>query len=47
MVKEKEGFYVCEICSFKYETSDLAQQCEKFCKENNSCSLEITKHAVQ
>ena len=51
MVKEvkkgKKIYYQCEICKFYYKTRDLAQKCEKFCKDFNSCSLEITKHAVQ
>lgn len=51
MVKETEKngktYYQCEICKFYYESRDLAQKCEDFCKEHNSCSLEITKHAVQ
>jgi len=51
MVKEitKNGktYYQCEICEFYYETSELAQQCEDFCRKHNSCSLEITKHAVK
>ncbi len=47
MVKEKSGYYVCEKCFMKYETKSLAEKCEKFCEENNSCSLEIIRHAVQ
>ena len=51
MVKEEtkkgKNYFVCEECGFYYETEDLAQKCEAFCKEHNSCSLEITKHAVQ
>jgi hypothetical protein len=48
MVKEIKGktYYQCEICKFYYETRKLAQKCEDFCKEHSSCSLEITKHAV-
>ena len=47
MVKEDSGFYFCEECNFKYETKDLAEKCEAYCKENHSCSMEITKHAIQ
>ena len=50
MVKEeKKGdktLYTCEECGFYYETEDWAQKCEAFCKKNRSCSMEITKHAV-
>lgn len=47
MAKETNGYYYCEICKFKYETKELAFKCEGYCKKNNSCSLEIIKHAVQ
>ena len=44
---EGKTYYQCEICLFYYETKDLAQQCEDYCEKYKSCSLEITKHAVQ
>jgi len=46
---EKEGkkYYQCEICKFSYEDKEWAEKCEDFCKEHNSCSLEITEHAVK
>ena len=47
MVKEVRGYYLCEVCNFKYETKNLAEKCEDYCKKNNSCSLEITKYAIQ
>ena len=51
MVKEieKNGktYYQCEICMFYYEEKEWAQKCEDYCRKYKSCSLEITKHAVQ
>ena len=51
MVKEltKDGktYYQCEICEFYYDKRELAQKCQDWCKEHNSCNLEITKHAVK
>lgn len=51
MVKEVEKngkkYYQCEMCKFYYETKELADKCEAFCKKHNSCSLEIIKHAVK
>lgn len=51
MVKEieKKGkiYYICEECGFAYESKDIAQKCEDWCKENHSCNIEITKSAVQ
>ena len=50
MVKEtKKGgkaYFVCEECGFAYGTENLAQECEDWCRKHHSCSLEITKHAV-
>ncbi|MEK6838008.1 MAG: hypothetical protein AABX69_05125 [Nanoarchaeota archaeon] len=51
MVEEiKKGskvYYTCEECGFAYETKGMAQKCQGWCREHHSCSLEITKHAVQ
>ncbi|MBI2044948.1 hypothetical protein HYT23_02735 [Candidatus Pacearchaeota archaeon] len=40
-------YFQCNICKFYYGTKKFAQKCEDFCKKHNSCSLEITKHAVE
>ena len=51
MVVEKnikgKKFYQCEECKFLYEDKNWAEKCQAWCKENNSCNLEITKHAVK
>ncbi len=31
--------YICEACNFAYEKEELAEQCEQFCKEHNSCNI--------
>ncbi len=38
--------YVCDECGLGYETSRLANACQAYCSENQSCSLKITRHAV-
>ncbi len=38
--------FFCEECGFGYATEELAEKCRKWCAENNSCSLEVTKHAL-
>jgi len=38
-------FWRCERCGLFYKAKALAEKCEKFCKENNACSIEITKRA--
>jgi len=51
MVKEETikeiVYFMCEECNMYYKTKELAQKCENFCNKYHSCSLEITKHAVQ
>ena len=39
--------YKCGACGFLYREKEYAEKCETFCKEHNSCSLEITKHAIK
>ncbi|MBI2105824.1 hypothetical protein HYT56_03230 [Candidatus Woesearchaeota archaeon] len=45
--KENKKYYQCEICKFYYKEKKWAEKCENFCKKHNSCSLEITRHAVE
>ncbi|MBI4286467.1 MAG: hypothetical protein HY670_11310 [Chloroflexi bacterium] len=50
MVKEieKQGktLYVCEECGLAYEDKHWAEKCQQWCKQYQSCDLEITQHAV-
>ncbi|MBI2176417.1 hypothetical protein HYU40_03675 [Candidatus Woesearchaeota archaeon] len=46
VTKRGKSYYVCQECGFAYETRELAQKCEEWCTKHHSCSLEITKHAV-
>jgi hypothetical protein len=50
MVREtkKNGkiLYVCEECGFAYEQKEWAEKCQQWCKQHQSCNLEITQHAV-
>ncbi len=45
--KQRRKFYQCEECKLLYEDRSWAQKCQVWCKENNSCNLEITKHAIK
>ncbi len=38
--------YLCQECDLGYENRDLAEACEAYCSSHQSCSLEITRHAV-
>ncbi|MBI2086906.1 MAG: hypothetical protein HYT69_01925 [Candidatus Zambryskibacteria bacterium] len=37
----------CEECGFQYEDKEWAEKCEAWCKEHQSCNIEITAHAIQ
>ena len=42
---EKE-LHQCEECGFRYEEKEWAEKCEAWCKEHQSCNIEITAHAI-
>lgn len=45
VIYNNEKDYQCEICKMVYGTKELANKCENWCRENQSCNLEIIKHA--
>ena len=49
MVKEnkKANIYICDACGFKYKDKEIADMCEKWCKEHKSCNLAIAKYAIK
>lgn len=42
----KPKLYTCPECGLSYKEKEFAQKCEAWCKDHNSCNLEITKHSV-
>jgi len=44
--KDGETFYICEACGFAYKEKRLAEKCQQWCAEHQSCNLEITQYAV-
>jgi predicted ATP-dependent serine protease len=42
-----EMLYKCPECGLHYVDENIAKQCETYCKEYNSCSLEITKQSIE
>jgi len=44
--KDDKTLYVCEECGFAYEQKEWAEKCQRWCKQHQSCNLEITQHAV-
>ena len=43
----KKSLYQCKQCKFYYNNKELAKKCYEYCKTHKSCSLEITKYAVE
>jgi hypothetical protein len=39
-------FYICDACGFAYRQKELAERCQSWCREHNSCSLDIIRHAL-
>ena len=39
--------YKCEACGLKYAGKEWAEKCEVWCREHQSCNIEIITHAVQ
>jgi predicted ATP-dependent serine protease len=44
--KKDKKYFICEECGFAYKEMDWAEKCQAWCKEHNSCNMEITKHAI-
>ncbi len=43
--KENKELYQCEECGLYYRDKEWAKKCELWCKNTQSCNLEITQHA--
>lgn len=39
--------YQCLECGLHYRNQETANKCEAWCKEHNSCNLEITRQSVE
>ncbi len=44
--KDDVTLYICEACGFAYKEKELAEKCQHWCRQYQSCNLEITQHAV-
>lgn len=44
--KDRQTLYVCASCGFAYKEKELAEKCQQWCEQNQSCNLEITQYAV-
>lgn len=39
--------YQCEECGLFYVEKEIAEKCQAWCKEHNSCNLDIIKNAIK
>ncbi|BFI73797.1 hypothetical protein YN1_7840 [Nanoarchaeota archaeon] len=46
MVVQIGEYWGCEECHNVYESKELAEKCEEWCKEHKSCNLEIVKQSI-
>jgi len=46
ILKNNKKVYQCEECKFIYKEKKWAEKCQKWCKKNHSCNIEIIKNAV-
>ena len=44
MERTNQKNYECPECHLKYKDKEWAEKCEVWCRENNSCNLEIIAH---
>lgn len=43
----KKPKYKCPECHLHYTDKEIAGKCEKWCRENKSCNIEITKFSFE
>lgn len=43
----EKKLFQCPECGLHYRDQEIAKKCETWCREHNSCNLELIKHAVE
>lgn len=46
-IAQKKETYQCSICKLHYEDKELMEQCEAWCKSNDSCDYAIGKQSIE
>jgi len=41
------ALYQCEECGLKYAEKEMAERCQAWCAEHQSCNLDIIRHAIK
>lgn len=44
---DQNKLYECAECGLHYKDAEIARQCEAWCREHQSCNLEITRFSVE
>ncbi len=44
---QSKKYYYCEYCKLVFTNKMWAEKCEKWCKDNQSCNIEITRHSIK
>ena len=44
--QNNKELHQCGECGFRYENKEWAEKCEAWCKEHQSCNIEITAHST-
>lgn len=44
--QQEKVLHQCGECGFRYEEKEWAEKCEAWCKEHQSCNIEITAHGL-
>src|SRR3989338_9741678 len=47
ITQQDKELYQCEECGFQYAEKEWAEKCEAWCKEHQSCNIEIIAHGTQ
>ncbi|MBI2627442.1 hypothetical protein HYW72_00770 [Candidatus Nomurabacteria bacterium] len=45
--KTEEKLHPCSECGLFYKEKEWAERCEAWCKEHQSCNLDIISHAIK
>lgn len=45
-LEDRPDVFLCDECGLGYASEAVARRCEAYCKEHQSCSIEITRDAV-
>ena len=44
--KKDKTLFICEECGLAYEQKEWAEKCQQWCRDTQSCNLEIIQYSV-